>query len=371
MVGSYTHLDPEWPLYRWDASAMAVPLADIHLRRGNLLSAMAALGFESRQQEILQVIVQDVTRSSEIEGEHLDLGQVRSSIARRLGIESFGLPVPSRNVEGVVEMMLDATQNFKEPLSEERLFAWHASLFPTGRSGITQIITGAYRNDSRGPMQVVSGAVGRERVHFEAPAASRLPTEMARFIKWFEEEKTDPVIKAAIGHLWFVTIHPFEDGNGRIGRAVMDLALTRADGDSQRFYSMTAQIHKERKQYYAELERASKDTMDVTPWLFWFLDRLSDALSEAEKGVKTIRKKQTFWDSHKTTDLNQRQVKILNLLLDGFTGKLQTAKYAKITKCSSDTALRDLADMVAKGILVKSEEGGRSTSYDLPPAELS
>jgi Fic family protein len=365
MLGDYLHLKPEWPRYRWDASVLAVALADIHVRRGTLSSAMAALGFESRQQEILQVIVQDVTRSSEIEGEHLDHGQVRSSIARRLGIACYGLPEPTRDVDGVVEMMLDATQGFREPLTEERLSAWHASLFPTGMSGMTRIITGAYRDDSKGPMQVVSGPVGRDRIHFQAPDASRLPAEMARFINWFEEEQIDPVVKAAIAHLWFVTIHPFEDGNGRIGRAIMDMALSRADSDSQRFYSMTAQIHKERKQYYAELERASKDTLDVTPWLVWFVARLSDALSESERVVNAIRRKQNFWDIHQDSGLNERQSKIVNLLLDGFSGKLQTAKYAKITKCSNDTALRDLSDLVSKGILVKSDQGGRSTSYDL------
>lgn len=367
MVGDYTHLHPDWPKYRWDASALAVALADIHQRRGALSIAMATLGLEARQQEVLQVLVQDVTRSSEIEGEHLDQGQVRSSVARRLGMDRAGLPEPSRDVEGVVEMMLDATQKFNEPLTEQRLFAWHASLFPTSRSGMAKIITGAYRDDARGPMQVVSGPIGQERVHFEAPAANRLPVEMAQFVRWFEEEAIDPIVKAALAHLWFVTIHPFEDGNGRIGRAVMDMALARADGSSQRFYSMTAQLHKERKAHYAQLEQASRKSLDVTPWISWFVKRLSDALTEAEGVVRLVRRKQEFWDRHRDSGLNERQTKIVNMLLDGFTGKLQTAKYAKINKCSTDTAFRDLTDMVAKGILVKAEAGGRSTNYDLAP----
>lgn len=364
MGQQYTYQLQDWPNYYWDDSAFAARLADIHSRRGALSIAMKTLGFAARQEAVLRVIVEDVTRSSEIEGEHLDAAKVRSSVARRLGIEFAGLPRPTRDIEGVVEMMLDATQNYQAPLDDERIFAWHSTLFPTARSGMKKIVTGAYRDDKDGPMQVVSGPIGRERVHFEAPAAAQVPSEMKGFLDWFETKEMDPVVKAAVAHLWFVTIHPMEDGNGRIGRAIMDMALARADRDKQRFYSMTAQIHAESNEYYTELQRASKDTLDITPWINWFLQRLDAALQAAESVLEIVHQKQAFWEAHHNDGLNERQTKIINLLLDGFNGKLQTAKYATLTKTSNDTALRDLTDLVDRGILAK-VDAGRSTSYIL------
>lgn len=363
----YTHLSPDWPHYRWDSTAFAEELAAIHFRRGALITAMATLGFSLRQQTMLSVLVQDVVKSSEIEGENLDAEQVRSSIARRLGMDYAGLPTPARAVDGVVEMMLDATQRHDAPLDDERIFGWHSALFPTGRSGMFKIVVGAWRNDRTGPMQVVSGSPGKEKVHFEAPSADRVPDEMARFFQWFEAESIDPLVKAAVAHLWFVTIHPMDDGNGRIGRAIVDMALARADQDSQRFYSMSAQIHKDKKEYYQVLERIQKASLDVTDWIIWFLGRLSAAIESAEVVLQIVHRKQVFWDAHRDLGLNERQTMILNMLFEGFYGKLQTAKYAKITKCSKDTALRDLTDLVNRGILVKGEEGGRSTSYALIP----
>jgi Fic family protein len=367
---TYIHQRAEWPRFRWDESAFAAQLAAVHQRRRVLLEAMATLGFEVRQETVLSVLVQDVQKSSEIEGEKLDPGQVRSSIARRLGMDVAGLPVADRDVEGVVEMMLDATQRFEESLTKERLFAWHASLFPTGRSGMSPIVVGAWRDDTQGPMQVVSGPIGRERVHYEAPAANRLEAEMDAFLDWFERESLDPVLKAAIAHLWFVTIHPFDDGNGRIARAIMDMALARFDGTSQRFYSVSAQIHREKRAYYDILERTQKASLDVTQWVQWFLECLDQALEAAEGILSVVRAKARFWEVHAGTPLNDRQRKVLNRLLDGFDGKLQTAKYAKLAKCSTDTALRDLTDLLQKGMLTRDENAaGRSTSYGLirPP----
>jgi Fic family protein len=366
MVPRYTHESEGWPHYRWDNDAFAAKLSSINFRRGALMTAMATLGFEVRQEAVLQVLVQDVTKSSEIEGEKLDAEQVRSSIARRLGMEYAGLPVPARDVEGVVEMMLDATQRYAEPLDAERIFGWHAALFPTGRSGLFKIVVGAWRDDRAGPMQVVSGPIGREKVHFEAPAAERVPAAMAEFLRWFETEPLDPVVKAAGAHLWFVTIHPMDDGNGRIGRAIMDMALARADGDHQRFDSVTAQIHRDKNAYYDILERTQRRTLDITEWIVWFLDCLSAALESAEGVLDVVRRKQTFWDAHRDDGLNERQIKIVNMLFEGFNGKLQTGKYAKIAKCSNATALRDLNELVEKEVLaVDPSASGRSTSYVL------
>lgn len=325
---------------------------------------MTDLGFESRQEAMLQVLVQDVTKSSEIEGERLDPRQVRSSIARRLGIDFAGLPVPERRVDGVVEMMLDATQRFDVPLTDSRIFGWHAALFPSGWSGMHRIVVGAWRDDSEGPMQVVSGPMGKERVHFEAPAAGRVPAEMELFLNWFERERMDPVLKAAIAHLWFVTIHPLDDGNGRVGRALMDMALARADGTAQRFYSMSAQIHAQKGAYYDVLERTQRGSMEVTPWLRWFLSRLMASITSAESVVAIVHRKRALWECHRDDHLNERQRKIVDMLFDGFQGRLQSAKYGKIAKCSHDTALRDLADLVRKGILVQ-QGAGRSTCYEL------
>jgi Fic family protein len=327
---------------------------------------METLGFPLRAEAVLQTLTEDVIKSSEIEGEKLDRDQVRSSIARRLGLDIGGLTPADRNVEGVVEMMLDATQGYDRPLTARRLFDWHAALFPTGRSGMTKIRVGAWRDDKTGPMQVVSGAVGKERVHYEAPAAEDLRFEMKRFLDWFEEDRsTDLVLKAGVAHLWFVTIHPFDDGNGRMARAIADMVLARSERSPQRFYSMSAQIRQERKAYYDILEATQKGDLDITRWLEWFLDCLGRAFTRAETTLEAVLKKARFWDRHAGAAFNDRQRKIVNQLLNGFEGKLTSSKWAKLAKCSQDTALRDIEDLVRKGVLEKDAAGGRSTSYSL------
>lgn len=331
------------------------------------MGRMEGVGFNLQEAASLNMLTQDVVKSSEIEGELLNADQVRSSIARRLGINIGGLTPADRNVEGVVEMMLDATQEHQKSLTEDRLFEWHSALFPTGRSGTHSIVVGGWRdNKVDDPMQVVSGASGKERVHFEAPAADRLQNEMNQFIKWFNDEgNSDPVIKAAIAHLWFVTIHPFDDGNGRIARALADMKLARADGTSLRFYSMSAQIRKERKEYYDILEATQKGSLDITDWLRWFLRCLDRAIAVADETFGGVLRKARFWDKHFHTSLNERQRVMLNKLFDGFEGKLNTSKWAKITKTSQDTALRDVQDLVDKKILMRDDSGGRSTAYVL------
>jgi Fic family protein len=362
----YIHEQPEWPGFTWNKEKLAQTLTGIRHRQGRILGRMESLGFSMREEAMLETLTLDVMKSSEIEGEILDADQVRSSIARRLGIEISGLVPSDRNVEGVVEMMLDATQKYSEPLTAERLFGWQASLFPTGRTGMQKITVGAWRTGSNGPMQVVSGAIGHERVHFQAPDASMLTKEMALFVNWFNTETTiDPVLTSAIAHLWFVTIHPFEDGNGRIARAIADMQLARADGSSQRFYSMSAQIREERTDYYNMLESTQKGTLDITAWLEWFLGCLGRALDTIEVTLKGVLRKARFWDSKTKTDLNNRQRLLLNKLLDGFDGKLTSSKWAKLAKCSPDTALRDIQDLIHKKVLLKEEGGGRSTSYIL------
>ena len=330
---------------------------------------MESLGFNLRQEAVLHTLTADVLKSSEIEGERLDAGQVRSSIARRLGMDIGALKPADRNVEGIVEMMLDATSHHAQPLTAERLFAWHAALFPTGRSGMRRIRVGAWRDDSVSPMRVVSGPVGKERVHFVAPAAARLEREMAAFMKWFNRPADlDEVLKAALSHLWFVTIHPFDDGNGRIARAIADMALARSEKSSQRFYSMSTQIQQEREAYYDILERTQKHGLDITPWMEWFLGCLSRAIDGAETILGAVLVKARFWESIREVPLNERQTLVLNRLLDGFEGKLTTSKYATLTKGSQDTALRDIIPLVERGILIRGPEGGRSTSYELAPA---
>jgi Fic family protein len=327
---------------------------------------MQALGFALQEEAILSTLTEEVIKSSEIEGEILDRDQVRSSIARRLGMDVVGLSAADRHVEGVVEMMLDATQKYSEPLTAERLFAWHASLFPTGRSNMKKIIVGAWRDDKEGPMEVVSGAIGHEKVHYEAPAAELLEDEMKAFLDWFNaNEDVDPVIKAALAHLWFVTIHPFEDGNGRIARAIADMSLARSENSPKRFYSMSAQIRLERNAYYAVLERTQKGNLDITPWLNWFLACLNKAFDRAEKILAAVLQKAEFWQKHAAAAFNERQRNIINRLLDGFEGKLTTSKWAKLGKTSNDTALRDITDLLDRGILQKDSSGGRSTSYSL------
>ena len=364
----YIHNLTDWPDLRWSDEKLAQRLATVRHRQGRLIGHMEALGFALREEAVLHALTEDVLKSSEIEGEVLDREQVRSSIARRLGMEIGGLVAADRHVEGVVEMMLDATQNYRQPLTAERLFGWHAALFPTGRSGMSRITVGAWRTPDAGPMQVVSGPVGRERVHYEAPGSERLDEEMSRFLDWFETATPDPVLKAGIAHLWFVTIHPFDDGNGRIARAIADLALARAEGTAQRFYSMSAQIRTERKAYYDMLEATQKGDIDVTPWLLWFIDCLDRAFDGAEIILASVIRKARFWEAMAEHKLNERQRKIINRLLDGFEGKLTNAKWATITKASPDTALRDINDLVQRGILTKDPGGGRSTSYSLAPA---
>ena len=370
MGGVYIHQQKDWPTFKWDNAALAPLLADVRLRQGRFLGRMEAIGFELRDESVLTTLTEDVVKSSEIEGENLDREQVRSSIARRLGVSAAGLIPSSRDVDGVVEMMLDATQAFKEPLTTERLFGWHSALFPTGYNSLIKITVGGWRNDKNGPMQVVSGAMGRERVHYEAPIASRLRKEMTAFLKWFEKDVSiDPVIKAGVAHLWFVTIHPFDDGNGRIARALADLQLSRAEHTAQRFYSMSSQICAERKNYYSVLESTQKGGLDITLWLRWFLKCLDHSFDLAETTLSTVLKKACYWDWFREEPISQRQRIVLNRLLDNFEGQLTSSKWAKLAKCSQDTAARDIEDLVSRGILVKGEAGGRSTSYMLaePP----
>lgn len=362
----YIHQSEGWPDLVWDNQALAGQLAAVRHRQGRLLGRMEALGFELRAEAVLQTLTEDVLKTSEIEGEVLDKVQVRSSLACRLGIDIGALAPADRHVDGIVEMMLDATQNYRSPLTAGRLFAWHAALFPTGRSGMTKIIVGAWRDDSHGPMQVVSGPAGRERVHYEAPAAARLPQEMAAFLEWLNgEPPIDPVLKAAIAHFWFVTIHPFDDGNGRIARAIADMALARSEGSRQRFYSMSSQIRHERKDYYAILKATQKGALDITGWLRWFLACLDRAFVSAEAALANVLRKARFWEAMADRPLSERQRKVINLLLEGFEGKLTTAKWATLTKTSPDTALRDINDLIVRGILLKNDAGGRSTSYAL------
>ncbi|WP_408591313.1 Fic family protein [Novosphingobium sp.] len=363
---SYIHLRSEWPSFRWREADITAPLAAVRHRQGRLIGRMESLGFELRSEAILTTLTDDVIKSSEIEGEDLNREQVRSSIARRLGMDIAGAIDWDRNVEGVVEMMLDATQNFAQPLTEGRLSDWHAALFPTGRSGMSRITVGAWRLDQDGPMQVVSGPYGREKVHYQAPAAERLVEEMNAFFTWFEgPADCDAVIKAALAHLWFVTIHPFDDGNGRIARAIADIALARSEDSPQRFYSMSAEIQLRRKGYYDILERTQKGDLDVTDWLAWFLACLDGAITRSEKELQHVLQKARFWEEHRETAVNDRQRLMLNKLIDGFEGKLTTSKWAIIAKCSQDTALRDIEALIPLGILEKEPAGGRSTSYRL------
>lgn len=362
----YIHELREWPHFWWKDAAIATRLAAVRHRQGRLIGRMEALGFRLQEEAVLQTLTEDVVKSSEIEGEVLNKDQVRSSIARRLGIDIGALTPADQGVDGVVEMMLDATQHYDKPLTAERLFGWHAKLFPTGRSGMHRIRVGDWRDDRAGPMQVVSGPLGRERIHFEAPKAERVAEEMKGFLAWFEaKDATDPVLKAALAHLWFVTIHPFEDGNGRIARAIADMALARSEHSRRRFYSMSAQIRAERNAYYDMLEATQKGGMDVTAWLNWFLECLDRAFGRAEEAYSTVLAKASFWERHVQTGLNERQRLVINRILDGFEGKLTSSKWASLAKCSQDTALRDIEDLVRRQVLAKDPAGGRSTSYSL------
>ena len=363
---TYIHELEDWPSFRWSHEKLASTLAAVRHRQGRLIGKMEGLGFQLRAEAVLQSLTEETIKSSEIEGEILDREQVRSSIARRLGMDIGGLTPVDRNGEGVVEMMLDATQNFAERLTKDRLFNWHAALFPTGRSGMSKIEVGSWRMEKSGPMQVVSGPFGRERVHYEAPEAARLDREMKTFLAWFNgRAKIDPVLAAAIAHLWLVTIHPFEDGNGRIARAIADMALARSEDSPQRFYSMSAQIRVERKAYYDILEATQKGDLDITDWLDWFLGCLDRAFDGAEVILASVLQKAKFWEAHASARLNDRQRLVLNRLLNGFEGKLTSSKYAALAKTSQDTASRDIDDLIKQGLLMKDPGGGRSTSYSL------
>ena len=367
----YIHQQDNWPHFTWNNEVLLLRLGEVRNLQGRLIGKMESLGFDLKNEAVLETLTSDVLKSSEIEGEILNLEQVRSSIARHLGIDIQGLVPSDRNVDGMVEMMLDATQNYDKPLTAERLFDWHASLFPTGRNGMNKITVGNWRNDSTGPMQVVSGAMGKERVHFQAIDSIKLTNEMTGFLNWFNsEDKIDSVLKAGLAHLWFVTIHPFEDGNGRIARAIADMLLARSDGSPMRFYSMSAQIRLERNEYYHILEKTQKGSLDVTDWLCWFLNCLTNAFNATDTTLSKVLLKSRFWKMHASTLLNERQTILINRLLDGFDGKLTSSKWAKISKCSADTALRDIQDLIVKKILRKDQAGGRSTNYEIDDSVL-
>jgi Fic family protein len=362
----YIHERKDWPELSSNQSKLADLLAEVRHSQGRLLGRMDMLGVALREEATLQTLTQDVVKTSEIEGEKLDVEQVTSSIARHLGKDIGPTLKLDRNVDGIVEVMLDATRRHDAPLTQERLFGWHAALFPTGRSGMQRITVGGWRTEASGPIQVVSGPIGRKWVHYEAPAFDRLENEITQFIKWFNaSSETDPVMKSALAHFWFVTIHPFDDGNGRIARAIADMILARAEKSSQRFYSMSAQIQRERKEYYDILESCQKGPLDITPWMEWFLNCLKHAIAASEKTLETVLVKARFWKVHAGESFNERQRAIINRMLDGFEGKLASSKWAKLTKCSQDTALRDINDLLNRQILAREEAGGRSTSYDL------
>lgn len=365
MNAVYIWQQKEWPDFTWEDSRLSFKLGKVRGLQGKLVGKMSALGFDLKNGAMLDTLTADITKSSEIEGEILNRDQVRSSVARHLGIETEGLPEADRYVDGVVQLMLDATQNYMQPLTDERLFNWHAALFPTGRSGAYKITVADWRQGTE-PMQVISGAMGKEKVHYQAPDSDNVPYQMKMFLDWAnDDQKIDPVLKAAIAHLWFVTIHPFDDGNGRMARTIMDLFLARADEMPHRFYSMSAEIRKQRKGYYEILEKTQKGGLDITDWLEWFLDCLEAALIDTEKSISTVLQKAIFWDKHRLVPMNERQIKMVNLLWDGFDGKLTSSKWGKITKSSADTALRDIQDLIVKGVLRKTDEGGRSTNYEL------
>jgi Fic family protein len=362
----YIHELEDWPHFKWDYAKLTQKLAAVRNRQGRLSGRMEELGFRLRSEANLEALTEEVTQSSEIEGEVLNREQVRSSIARRLGVDIGALTPSERDVEGVVEMQLDATGKFSAPLTFERLFGWHAALFPTGRSGMAKITVGSWRTDGTGPMQAVSGPIGRERVHYEAPKAAALSNEMKAFVDWFNgSQDIDAVLKAAVAHLWFVTIHPFDDGNGRIARAIADMALARSEASSQRFYSMSAQIRQERNIYYDILEATQKGDLDITAWLGWFLDCLDRAFDRAQTILASVLRKAHFWKKHAGEAFNERQRAMIDRLFNGFEGKLTSSKWAQTAKCSQDTALRDIDDLVAKSVLAKDPAGGRSTSYSL------
>jgi len=364
---TYIYQNKSWPDFTWNDQKIINLLGEVRNLQGRLLGRMDSLGFEYRNEAVLDTMTLDVIKSSEIEGVFLNPEQVRSSVARHLGIDVAGVVEPDMNTDGIVDIMIDATQKYELPLTIERLFNWHSALFPTGRSGISKITVSAWRTDTRGPMQVISGVIGKEKVHFKAPPAKLVADEMERFVEWFNrEEHTDLLLKSAVAHLWFVTIHPFEDGNGRIARALAEMLLSRSDKSAKRYYSMSSTIRTERKEYYRILEKAQKSGLDITGWLLWYLNCLMNALHSSESILARVMHKAAFWRNNSDIILNARQRSMLNRLLEGFDGKLTTSKWAKIAKCSSDTALRDIQDLISKEIIKKDEEaGGRSTNYEL------
>ncbi len=364
---TYIHELTKWPEFTWDAQALAKALSSVRHKQGKHLGKMEALGFELRTEASVTALTNEIVNSSAIEGEQLDTNEVRSSIARKLGLNMAGLPQPGREVDGIVDLMIDATQNFGQPLTAERLCGWHATLFPTGRSGSHRITAGAWRKGEQGPMRVVSGAFGKERVHFQAPDAERIEKEMSQFLEWFNRPlDMDPVLKAALAHLWFVTIHPFDDGNGRMARAIADMALSRADGSKDRFYSMSSGIEAERREYYIQLESAQRGSLDITSWLSWFLGCLDRAIDASGTMLDSVIHKARLWQRINTKPVSERQRKVINRMLEhDWKGYLNTSKYSRIARCSHDTALRDIKELLERGALIKNEGGGRSTSYRL------
>lgn len=362
-MAKYIYQYEQWPNFTWDETEISFILGKVRHLQGKILGQMEALGFSIKEERLLSILTLDVLKSSEIEGEILNYEQVRSSIARRLGLEYAGMVHVDRNVEGIVEMMLDATQNYNKLIDHERIFGWHAALFPTGWSGMYRIDTGCYRT---GEMQIVSGPIGKEKIHYQAPSHTQVKPEMDIFLNWINKEtKVDGVLKAAIAHFWFIIIHPFDDGNGRVARAISDMLLARSEDSSQRFYSLSNQVLTEKKNYYAILQKVQYSNGNITEWLDWFLNCLYRALISTEETLKRVLQKADFWERHKETAFNSRQRVMLNKLLDGFDGKLKTSKWAKISKCSADTALRDIKDLIEKGILKQEQSGGRSTNYEL------
>jgi Fic family protein len=362
-MAKYIYEQSNWTHFTWQDKNINQIFGEVRLLQGKIIGQMNSLGFSAKEEATLSAITLDVVKSSEIEGELLNIEQVRSSIARRLGINTAGLVTSNRHIEGVVDMMLDATQRYDKPLTESRLMGWHAALFPNGFSGPYPIVVGKYRTNE---MQIVSGALGKEKVHYEAVKVENVATEMNKFLKWLNDDQPmDLVLKAAIAHFWFIIIHPFDDGNGRIARAISDMLLARSESSSERFYSMSNQILIERKQYYQVLQKVQHSSSDISEWLEWFLNCLLNAMRATEITTRKIRDKAAFWKQHENTTINERQRQILNLLFDGFEGKLQTSKWAKITKTSTDTALRDIKDLVEKGILQTTNDAGRNTNYEL------
>ncbi|MBM4291106.1 MAG: Fic family protein [Deltaproteobacteria bacterium] len=368
----YIYQRADWPRWSWDDRLLTPQISRVRHLQGQLLGRARWAGFPVQLEAQLEILALDILTSNAIEGNHLNTEEVRSSIAKRLGVDFPHARPTSRYIDGVVEMMLDATEGFDQPITAERLFGWHGALFPTGRSGLHQIAVGAWRADLDGPMQVVSGGMGRERLHFEAPPATAVEGEMARLVSWLNTSELEPLIKSGVAHLWFLTIHPFEDGNGRVARALSDLLLTRSDRVPFRFYSVSAQIERKKSEYYQHLEMAQRGTLDITSWLTWYLSCLEGALVHSAQALERVFARALFWEAHRETPLNERQRQMLKLLLGDFVGKLKTSKWAKLCKCSHDTAARDINDLIARGVLEREEAGGRSTSYRLvaPPSPV-